>query len=223
MNFSHVKTIIFDLDGTLLDTLTDLANSLNAALGQNGLPQHSVQNVRQFVGNGISKLVERAVENGVTHPLYHTVLEDMKSIYALRCREHTAPYEGISEMLRKLKDMGYRLAVVSNKPDVQVKKLCDELFSGLFEEAVGQKENVPLKPAPDALFQVMKNLGSTQQDTVYVGDSDVVILTAANAGIPCISVLWGFRDSDALKKAGGRCLIQNTEELYRLFRPCFAE
>ena len=217
MSFSGIQTIIFDLDGTLLDTLTDLANSVNAALAKNGLPEHPIENIRRFVGNGIAMLAERAVENGRSNPLYSQVLADIKMLYAVKCRETTAPYDGIPELLETLKNRGFQLAVVSNKPDAQVKKLCKDFFGGSITEAVGQKEGVRLKPAPDSLLQVMKILHSEPYQTVYVGDSDVDIQTAANAGIPCISVLWGFRDYEFLKEAGGTVFLRSPAEMPALF------
>ena len=215
--FSNIRTIIFDLDGTLLDTLTDLANSVNEALAMHGLPQHTLSEVRQFVGNGIAKLAERAVMNGKSNPLYEAVLADTKALYAQKCRENTAPYAGILPLLHDLKEKGYTLAVVSNKPDAQVKKLCEDFFPGLIAESVGQQDGVLLKPAPDSLLRVMSHLHSSPKKTVYVGDSDVDIQTAVNAGVSCISVLWGFRDYDVLKAAGGNCFVHIPSEMSTLF------
>ncbi len=217
MSFSHIRTIVFDLDGTLLDSLTDLANSINAALQKHGLPQHTLAEVRQFVGNGIGKLAERAVADGTENPLYEAVLADTKAFYAQKCRENTSPYPGILPLLKALREKGFQLAVVSNKPDAQVKKLCSDFFGGLIAEAFGQQSGVLLKPAPDSLLRVMDDLHSSKEDTVYVGDSDVDIQTAANAGVPCISVLWGFRDYPVLKAAGGTVFVKSPAEMNALF------
>ncbi|MBP0967785.1 MAG: HAD family hydrolase [Oscillospiraceae bacterium] len=217
MVFQDIKGIIFDLDGTLLNTLTDLANSLNEALTKNGLPQRTTDEVRRFVGNGIATLVQRAVPDGRDNLKYADVLRDIRQIYAKRCRDTTAPYEGIPEMLHTLHENGYLLAVVSNKPDAQVKKLCRDFFGDIITAAVGQQEGVPLKPAADPLLAAMCMLGTDRDSTVYVGDSDVDVLTAANAGIPCISVLWGFRDYDVLAEAGARYFAHTPAEMMLMF------
>ena len=217
MDFKDKTGIIFDLDGTLLDTLTDLKNSLNDALARNGLPQRTTDEVRRFVGNGIATLVRRAVPDGTEDRKYDAVLRDIRQIYAVRCRDTTAPYAGIAELLHDLKQKGYRLAVVSNKPDAQVKKLCADYFGDCFSAAIGQREGVPLKPAADPLLAAMDTLGTDRDSTVYVGDSDVDILTAQNAGIPCISVLWGFRDEDFLIANGAQYFAHTPAEMVQMF------
>ena len=216
MQFTGVKAVIFDLDGTLLDTLTDLKNSINAALVLHGLPERTTEEVRRFVGNGLAKLAERAVGSR-EHPEYDGVLADTRRIYAQKCRETTKPYDGITELLTSLHTQGIRLAVVSNKPDAQVKKLCADFFPGLIHTAIGQREGVLLKPAPDPLLEAMKELGCTPAECIYAGDSDVDILTARNAGIPCISVLWGFRDRDLLEQAGGTYFAASPAEMMHCF------
>ena len=217
MDFKEKKGIIFDLDGTLLNTLTDLKNSLNDALEKNGLLQRTTEEVRRFVGNGIATLVQRAIPDGRENPKFEAVLRDIRQIYAKRCRDTTAPYDGIPELLQTLQEKGYRLAVVSNKPDAQVKKLCGDFFGGCISAALGQQEGVPLKPAADPLIAAMRMLGTDRNDTVYVGDSDVDVLTAQNAGIPCISVLWGFRDYDFLLANGARYFTHTPAEMVQMF------
>ena len=217
MLFTDKKAVIFDLDGTLLDTLTDLKNSLNEALTANGLPPRTTDEVRRFVGNGIATLVQRAVPDGKANPAYDNVLRDIRQIYARRSRETTAPYAGIPEMLQTLHQKGYLLAIVSNKPDAQVKSLCDAFFGGCISAAVGQREGVPLKPAPDPLYEAMRELGVEADDTVYAGDSDVDVQTARNAGIPCISVLWGFRDRELLEACGAVCFAHSPAEMMQMF------
>lgn len=217
MDFKEKKGIIFDLDGTLLNTLTDLKNSLNDTLEKNGLPQRTTEEVRRFVGNGIATLVQRAIPDGRENPKFEAVLRDIRQIYAKRCRDTTAPYDGIPELLQTLQEKGYRLAVVSNKPDAQVKKLCGDFFGGCIFAAIGQQEGVPLKPAADTLIAAMRMLGTDRNDTVYVGDSDVDVLTAQNAGIPCISVLWGFRDYDFLLANGARYFTHTPAEMVQMF------
>ncbi len=211
------KGIIFDLDGTLLDTLTDLANAVNAALEMHGFPQRTLKEVRSFVGNGIAKLAERAIPDGRNNPMYEAVLADTRAEYARRCRDNTAPYAGITDALGTLHDAGYVMAVVSNKPDAQVKKLCKDFFPGLFTAAIGAREGVPLKPDPAPLMTAMQEIGCAPAECVYIGDSDVDILTARNAKIPCISVLWGFRDIEILTEAGGDCFAQSPAEMCALF------
>lgn len=218
MDFSAKKAIIFDLDGTLLDTLADLRNSLNEALVLNGLPARTTDEVRRFVGNGIATLAARAVPDDTDNLKYDAVLADTRRLYAQKCREHTKPYDGISELLTALHEKGYLLAVVSNKPNQQVKKLCAEFFGTQIRVAIGHREGAMLKPAPDSLLTAVQELGCTVGDAVYAGDSDVDILTAQNAGIPCISVLWGFRDRDVLDQAGGTYFAHTPAEIGQFFQ-----
>lgn len=217
MDTNNIKAIIFDLDGTLLDTLTDLKNSLNEALRNHGLPERTTDEVRRFVGNGIAKLVERAIPSGTQHPSYDAILTDIRRIYAQRCRENTAPYTGITEMLNDLSRKGYALAVVSNKPDAQVKALCKSFFGDCIQTAIGQQEGVRMKPAPDSLFAAMQQLDADTDNTVYVGDSEVDVQTAQNAGVPCISVLWGFRDKELLLTNGARNFAHSPAEMMQMF------
>lgn len=217
MDSTLFRGIIFDLDGTLLDTLTDLKNSLNAALRLHGLPERTTEEVRRFVGNGIAVLVERAVENGRSNPEYEAVLTDIRRIYAEKSRETTAPYAGIPELLEALSAKGYLLAVVSNKPDAQVKSLCKAFFGGCIHTAIGQKEGVPLKPAPDPVYAAAEALGLPLSACVYVGDSEVDVQTARNAAVPCISVLWGFRDKDILLANGASTFAHTPAEMMQMF------
>lgn len=217
MQFTEIKTVVFDLDGTLLDTLDDLMNALNAALAENGLPVRSREDVRRFVGNGLATLVARAIPSGRENPLFEKTLADTRRLYAQKCRENTKPYAGIPEMLAALREKGLLLAVVSNKPDAQVKKLCDEFFPGLIDAAIGQREGVPLKPAADPVLEALRLLETPLAAAVYVGDSDVDLKTAQNAEIPCISVLWGFRDRPLLEAAGGTVFISSPAEMLRFF------
>jgi phosphoglycolate phosphatase len=210
---NRIKAVIFDLDGTLLDTLTDLMNAVNHALHTYGYPERTRDEVRRFVGNGIMKLVERAIPDGTANPDYEAVCAETKRHYAAHCEDNTAPYAGILSMLQALKAAGYLTAVVSNKPDAQVRHLCDVHFSGLMDAAAGAAEGIRLKPAPDTLLRILDELHTAKEAAVYVGDSDVDLLTAQNAGIPCISVLWGFRDRDVLESAGGNRFAQTPHEI----------
>lgn len=209
----HITTAIFDLDGTLLNTLTDLSTGVNLALRKYGYPERTVDEVRQFVGNGLAKLVERALPDGRNNPDYEAVLAETRVQYAAHREDTTAPYEGILPLLRKLTDAGLTLGVVSNKPDAHVKALCRLHFGELVTAAVGSMEGVRLKPAPDSVLHTMELLHSDKAHTVYIGDSDVDLQTAQNAGIPCISVLWGFRDKENLLQAGGNIFAQEPEDI----------
>lgn len=197
--------ILLDLDGTLLDTLRDLTDGTNHALQEHGLPERTLDEVRQFVGNGARKLIERAVEGRAD---VDEVLESFYTYYNAHCRDNTGPYPGILEALTEL-EKKYPMAVVSNKPDSAVKPLCAQYFPGLY--ARGESVDCPRKPAPDMVYKAMEAIGV--ETCVYVGDSEVDIATAKNAGVPCLSVLWGFRDRDVLEKAGAVHFCEKTGQL----------
>ena len=208
------STVIFDLDGTLLDTLDDLWDAVNAALAQYRLPLRSREEVRTFVGNGIVKLIERAVGDK-NHPDLVGVLQAFKAYYGEHCKDKTLPYEGIMSLLQKLKERGVKTAVVSNKADFAVKVLAEEYFGGLLSVAVGENEEggIRKKPAPDSLLAVMQTLGAEPRSVVYVGDSEVDIQTAQNAGVDCISVTWGFKDKEFLVENGGVLFVDRPLEI----------
>ena len=207
------KNYIFDLDGTLLNTLADLASSTNYALRQYGMPEHSVDDVRRFVGNGVGKLIERAIPDGLANPLYEDVLATFRKHYLIHSLDTTSPYPGIGELLHTLRSMGCNVAVVSNKFYNATVELCQHFFADTVEVAIGERENIRRKPAPDTVFETMRQLGVTAEDTVYVGDSDVDVATARNSGIPCISVLWGFRDRDFLIEHDATTFVNTPEEI----------
>lgn len=210
------KLAIFDLDGTILDTLEDLANSTNAVLIANSLPPRSRDEIRMFVGNGIRLLIERAVPSGTDDYLIEKVFSDFKEHYKAHCSEKTAPYPGIIELMKKLRSADCRIAVVSNKADFAVRELCKQYFPELLDFAVGERENVRRKPAPDSVIESMKALSIEAADSIYIGDSDVDIETAKNAGIPCISVEWGFRDREFLIAHGAALLATEPYQLEKL-------
>ena len=210
------NTVIFDLDGTLLNTLKDLTDATNYALEKYGQPQHSIEDVRKFVGNGIRKLIERALEGGEENPEFEHVFAAFKEYYGEHCNDTTCLYPGVEEIITSLKGQGYRLAIVSNKADFAVKELQQIYFKGKIEVAIGEKDGIRKKPAPDTVMQALKELGSSREEAVYVGDSDVDIATAANSGMPCISVTWGFRDVPFLKVHGATHLAASAEELYAI-------
>lgn len=200
-------TIIFDLDGTLLNTLDDLADSTNYALSQMGFPCRTIDEVRQFVGNGVKLLIDRAVPTGISEDKKEKCLSIFKEYYSKNMENKTRPYDGIIEMLSNLKKLNINIAVVSNKFDRAVKGLCEKYFSGYVNIAVGESEKIRKKPAPDSVLEVIKILGSSKESTLYVGDSDVDVITAHNAKIKCIGVTWGFRDKDLLQSCGADYII----------------
>ena len=203
------STYIFDLDGTLLDTLGDLAASVNYALRTYGMPERSLDEVRRFVGNGVRLLMERAVPDGADNPQFDTVFATFRQHYMEHSLDTTRPYEGIPEMLAALKARGCRLAVVSNKMMAATQELIRHFFPDTIEVAIGEHEaeGIRKKPAPDTVFAALRQLGVGEEGAVYVGDSDVDIETAHNAGLPCISVLWGFRDREFLLQHGATAFV----------------
>ena len=210
------KTVIFDLDGTLLNTLDDLADSTNYALSKFGYPTRTIEEVRQFVGNGVAKLIERAIPEGKNNPNFEKCLSIFKENYAQNMYNKTAPYNGIIEMLSNLKSKGIKIAVVSNKFDLAVKELCKKYFEGFIDFAAGENEvqGIKKKPAPDTVISVLNEFNFAPEDAVYVGDSDVDIMTAKNSKMPCISVTWGFRDEKFLLENGATILINAPSEIY---------
>lgn len=209
-------TYIFDLDGTLLDTLGDLAASTNYALRTHGMPEHSTDDIRRFVGNGVRKLMERAVPQGEENPCFQQALDTFRKHYTTHGTDTTKPYPGIMQLLTTLKERGKKVAVVSNKFDAATKALCNHYFHSLVDVAIGESERVKKKPAPDTVKEALRVLGTTKEKAVYVGDSDVDIQTAINSGMTCISVTWGFRDRDFLIANGAVCLVEKPEEILNL-------
>ena len=209
------STYIFDLDGTLLDTLGDLAASVNYAMSTHHLPEHSVDEVRMMVGNGVRKLMERAIPDGAANPYFDETFATFRHHYMEHQLDTTRPYDGIIETLQELKRRGCRTAVVSNKFDAATKSLCNHFFSGLVAVAIGENEaaGIHKKPAPDTVFEAIRLLGVSREEAVYVGDSDVDIATAQASGIPCISVLWGFRNREFLIAHGATKLIGSPTEI----------
>lgn len=211
-----VNTVIFDLDGTLLYTLEDLTDSTNYALKSFNFPEKTVDEIKNFVGNGVSLLIERAVPNGKNNPHFEACLKVFKTNYFENMYNKTKPYDGVNEMLSALKNGGYKTAVVSNKFDEAVKDLCKKYFDGLIDIAVGQQDKVKKKPSPDTVNKVIDCLGVQKENCIFVGDSEVDIETATNAGIPCISVTWGYKSVEHLYSNGAQTLIYSPEELLEL-------
>ena len=207
------KAVIFDLDGTLLDTLCDLYISVNYALSRFGYPEKTIDQVRAYVGNGIGKLIERALPSGIENPDYEKVLAVFKEHYGANCENNTSPYPGIDELLANLTSAGIKSAVVSNKADFAVKSLCRRFFPSLEGRAIGEREGVRRKPAPDSVYAAMELLGVSAEESVYVGDSEVDVATAKNAGIDLIAVSWGFRERVELLSCGAQTVVDTAEAL----------
>lgn len=210
------RLVIFDLDGTLLNTLEDLADSVNYALSVCGFPKRTIEEVRCFVGNGIRLLIERSVPQGTQKEKTDRVYEEFMEHYTLHCADKTKPYDGILKLLCSLRRAGIKTAVVSNKADAAVKELCKKYFAGLLDEAVGERMGIRRKPAPDSVKEVLKRLGMEEKQAVYIGDSDVDVETAANAGLEEIAVTWGFRDKDFLLQSGAKLFASVPEEIEEL-------
>ncbi len=206
------RAVIFDLDGTLLNTLGDLCDSVNFVLHSYGFPERSIEEVNSFIGNGIGELIRRALPDG-KEEFFDCALAKFKEYYGEHANIKTCVYDGLVDVLAALRNDGYKIAVVTNKVDFAAKELCREYFGGLVDVAVGDRAGASRKPAPDSVFEVMRILGCDK--AVYVGDSDVDIATAKNAGLPCIAVTWGFRDKEFLEMHGGCLFADNAEDLYR--------
>lgn len=206
-------TAIFDMDGTILNTLEDLAVSANHALALHGMPSCSLGEARRNLGNGMKFLIDHLVPEGTPADEAAAVLTDFKTHYADHCADRTRPYPGIPELMDRLRRHGVARAVVSNKGDFAVQELVAQYFPGTFDAAVGEREGIRRKPAPDTVFAVMERLGARPADCVYVGDSEVDIQTAANAGIACVIVGWGFRDRAFLEEAGAPQIVATPDEL----------
>ncbi len=204
---------IFDLDGTLLDTLDDLHAATNQALTNAGFPSRTREEVRAFVGNGVERLIRLALPQGTPERIVQTALADFKAIYAAACAIRTAPYPGILPLLDALRARGIRVAVVSNKFDAAVKQLCAHYFGDRVEVAVGEHPGTRKKPAPDTVYEALHRLDADTAEAVYIGDSEVDIETARAAAIPCISVSWGFRDEACLRAAGATRIAHTAGEL----------
>ncbi len=210
------KAILFDMDGTLLDTLTDMADAVNHILSVHGWPLRTTEEVRAFVGNGARRLMERAVPPEITGEAFEAVLTEYRDWYQAHNCVDTAPYPGIPALLDALAAAGVKTAVVSNKPDATTRALAARFFPGL--PAFGQRDDVPPKPAPDLVFRALETLGVETADAAYVGDSEVDVATARNAGLPLAAVSWGFRGRQALAEAGADTIADTAEQLLALLQ-----
>ena len=214
-----VSVWLFDLDGTLLDTLDDLHSAVNFALKKHGLPLRSREEVKNFIGNGIALLMKRSVglERLATVD-FQAIMADFKEYYGAHCQDKTRPYEGVLDLLAELKRQGKAVGVVSNKADFAVKKLCAAYFGELVDVAIGENEaaGIAKKPAPDTIFAALDKLGIAAGNALYVGDSEVDIQTAAAAKIPCISVAWGMKSEQFLRENGAKNIVFSVEDLQKM-------
>lgn len=206
-------TVIFDLDGTLLNTLDDLADAVNFVMREHGYPERTLEEVRYFVGNGIRRLMEQAVPEQVTGEEFEQVFEEFKSYYTSHCQIKTCAYEGIMSLLQDLHEMGYAMAIVSNKNHAAVCELNDIYFKEYIEVAIGQREGIRKKPAPDTVLQALNALGKEKETAIYVGDSEVDFVTAENSGMDCVLVSWGFRTTEELRGFAPKAFIDQPMEL----------
>lgn len=212
------RAVLLDMDGTVLDTLSDLHAAINHSFREFALPEVSREKVRASLGNGAGRLIRRCLPEGADEQTAERVLGFYLPYYDSHCNINTRPYEGIVPMMERLRSAGVKLAIVSNKGDAAVKKLAREHFPGLLEAAVGESETVRRKPNPDAVLAAAEALGEKIADCVYVGDSEVDIQTAKNAAMDCISVSWGFRDPEQLIAAGAQRVADSPEALEKLIR-----
>ena len=210
----NYDTYIFDLDGTLLDSITDLAISCNYALRINNMPERTIDEVRCFVGNGVKKLMERAIPNGLQNPAFEKTYADFRQHYLVHNLDNTKPYPGIIPLLKRLHSEGKNIAVVSNKFYAATQDLVKHFFDEYITVAIGERENIRKKPAPDTVFEALRQLSASLSGAVYIGDSDVDVMTARNCNIPCISVLWGFRTKEFLIKNGATTFVTAPDEIF---------
>ena len=210
----NIDTVIFDMDGTVLDTLDDLTVSVNYVLEKYGMPGHTRDEYRKYFGNGIRYALSCAVPEGTGESVIDEMLPHFKEHYNEHCLDRTRPYDGILELMNKLKVSGYKMAIVSNKIDPAVKELNNRFFSEYVDVAIGEKAGIKRKPAPDTVLAALKELGSRKENAVYVGDSEVDFQTACNSELPCISVLWGFRDRTFLMDKGASMFAETPDEVF---------
>ena len=210
---NKIRNIIWDMDGTLMDTLQDLAMAVNHALRKYNMPERTMEQIRRSVGNGVRRLVRLSVPDGEQNPQFQAVFDEFRNWYLLHCEDHTFPYEGIQNVLHELKSAGYRMAIVSNKLQEGIDELHRRWFSDTIDVAIGERPGIARKPAPDMVRLAMSELGASVGDSVYIGDSDVDLATARNSGLQCISVLWGFRTREELLQVGADCFAESPQDI----------
>ena len=217
---SKIDTVIFDMDGTVLNTLEDLTDAVNHVFSQFDLPPRTIDEYRKFFGNGIGYAMRCAAPEGTPDELIDKMIPVFREYYDKHCLDKTRPYDGILELMKSLKAKGYKMAIVSNKIDSAVKELNDRFFSDYVSVAIGEKAKVRRKPAPDTVIAALKELHSERSEAVYIGDSEVDLQTARNAGLPCIAVLWGFRDRDHLTENGAVTFAENPADVLSVLESC---
>lgn len=211
-----INTVIFDLDGTLLNTLEDLADSVNHIMSLHGFPERTIDEIRSFIGNGIPTLIRRSVPSGTSEDIARVCTAEMKEYYKAHARIKTVPYEGVKELLTELKNRDIRTAVVTNKAEPAAKILCDDIFGDVFSAVIGDNGIDRLKPAPDNVLRAVKLLNARKEEILYVGDSDVDMKTARNSNLTSVGVTWGFRDAAVLLGSGAKHIINEPRELLKL-------
>lgn len=215
-SMQEITTIVFDMDGTVLNTLEDLTVSMNYVLDRFNMPGHSLEEYRLFFGNGVKEALRLSLPEGASADIIDEMMVVFKEHYDAHCLDRTRPYDGIVDVMRQLKEKGYRLAIVSNKIDSAVKELNDRFFADYVDTALGEKTGINRKPAPDMVYAALKEMGSTKEESIYIGDSEVDLMTARNSELPCISVLWGFRDKKNLIEQGADCFADRPEDIIRI-------
>ncbi|MCH5342560.1 MAG: HAD-IA family hydrolase [Acetatifactor sp.] len=218
MNPAKYELVIFDMDGTILNMLEDLADSLNHVLELFGYPVRTLDEVKSFVGNGLKKLIERAAPEDVPEETRNQIYREHLKYYREHCADKTKPYDGIVSLIKNLRQHGKKTAVVSNKADAAVHDLCHQYFEGLFDAAVGERESIAKKPAPDMVDAILETLAVPRDKAVYIGDSEVDIAMARNAGMDCVIVSWGFREKVFLRSQGADRIVDTAEELQFLLQ-----
>ncbi|SNU08698.1 phosphoglycolate phosphatase [Lachnospiraceae bacterium] len=213
---SIINTIVFDMDGTVLNTIDDLTVSMNYVLDKFNMPGHTMEEYRMFFGNGIEFALRKSVPEDTPSDVIKEMISVFKEHYDIHCLDNTKPYDGILSLMNELKQQGYKMAIVSNKIDSAVKELNEKFFSGVVDVAIGEKPGIKRKPSPDTVLEALKELKSNVNEAVYVGDSEVDYATAQNSGLPCISVLWGFRDRKYLEDIGADTFAEKPEDIIKL-------
>lgn len=210
------ELIIFDMDGTILDTLEDLKNSMNHTLKLHHMPERTLDEIRSFVGNGIRTLIERAVVNGTLEHQMNEIQGDFMEHYGVHCADYTKPYDGVNALIQELRNRGYKTAVVSNKADAAVQNLCVQYFPNLFDLAIGERPEIAKKPAADMVNLALEQLQVSRENAIYIGDSDVDVATAKNSNLDMIAVDWGFRTREFLIEQGAEVIVSKPEEILGL-------
>ena len=214
--YNKIDTVIFDMDGTTLNTLVDLANAVNYVLSTFDMPTHAIEEYRKWFGNGIRYAIRCAVPESTSEETIDKMLPVFKEYYGVHCLDETRPYDGILDLMKVLKEHGYKMAIVSNKIDPAVKELNNRFFKDYVDVAIGERDGIRRKPAPDTVIEALKELNSKEETSIYIGDSEVDFETANNSNLPSILVLWGFRDKDYLIKIGAKEVTNTPMDIFKI-------